>query len=104
VRGAGHTRGVAALIPRPRAEVAPGAGHLPGWLADLARRAVADACGDGQAGRRYQPDVAVINHYDARATMGLHAGRDERSLAPVVSPTGLRPRRINITIRESGLA
>lgn len=148
----GHTGRVAALWPRTRAEIAPGAVHLPGWLnqdeqrqlvavcrdwarppaglhvprlptggtmsvrmvclgwhwlpyrysrtaddgdgapvkpfpswlGDLGRRAVADACGD-EAGRRYRPDVALINRYDATARMGMHADRDERSLAPVVS-------------------
>jgi DNA oxidative demethylase len=227
VRGGGILGGMVALIPRPRAQIAPGAVHLPGWLsleeqrrlvaacrewarppaglhvtrlpsggsmsvrtvclgwhwlpyrysrtaddcdgapvkpfpgwlADLARRAVAAAYHDDEAARRYQPDVALINHYDAGAKMGMHADRDERSLAPVVSlslgdqcvfrfgnpdtrsrpwtdvplesgdlfvfggpsrlayhgvprtrpgtgdpQTGLREGRINITIRESGLA
>jgi alkylated DNA repair protein (DNA oxidative demethylase) len=144
---------VAALIPRPRAEVAPGAAHVPGWLspaeqrrlvaacrdwsrppaglratrlprggimsvqtvclgwhwipyrysrfaedtdgapvkpfpgwlAALGRRAVAAAYGDEQAAAAYQPDTALINYYDAAAKMGMHADRDERSLAPVVS-------------------
>jgi DNA oxidative demethylase len=146
-----------ALIPRPRAEVAPGAVHVPGWLghaercrlvaacrewarppagmratrlpsggvmsvrtvclgwhwipyrysrtaddvdgapvkpfpawlAALGRRAVADAYGEAhgdlaEAGR-YSPDVALINYYDEQARMGMHADKDERSLAPVVS-------------------
>jgi alkylated DNA repair protein (DNA oxidative demethylase) len=34
---------------------------------------------------RYDPDVALINFYDGQARMGMHADRDERSLAPVVS-------------------
>ena len=34
---------------------------------------------------RYCPDVALINYYDEKARMGMHADRDERSLAPVVS-------------------
>ncbi len=55
---------------------------LPPWLAELGRRAVAAA--DGDAGD-YQPDVALVNFYDANAKMGLHADRDERSPAPVVS-------------------
>jgi alkylated DNA repair protein (DNA oxidative demethylase) len=33
----------------------------------------------------YQPDVALINYYDGNARMGMHADKDERSLAPVVS-------------------
>ena len=166
-----------ALIPRPRAEVAPGAVHVPGWLsheercrlvaacrewarppagmratrlpsggvmsvrtvclgwhwipyrysrtaddvdgapvkpfpawlAALGRRAVEDAYGDAYAGAhaeadggaqggahagahgdqagadRYSPDVALINYYDDQARMGMHADKDERSPAPVVS-------------------
>lgn len=50
---------------------------FPGWLADLGRRATGD---DG-----YHPDVALINYYDGAAKLGLHADRDEKSLAPVVS-------------------
>jgi alkylated DNA repair protein (DNA oxidative demethylase) len=57
---------------------------FPGWLADLGRRAVADAYG-GQQAAAYRPDVALVNFYDARARMGMHADRDERSLASVVS-------------------
>jgi alkylated DNA repair protein (DNA oxidative demethylase) len=145
--------GVAALIRRPRAEIAPGAIHLPGWLsierqrdlatacrawalppagmrhtrmptggvmsvqtvclgwhwlpyrysrtaedvdgapvkpfpewlAELGRLALADAYADQAAGDRYRPDVALINYYDGQARMGMHADKDERSLAPVVS-------------------
>ncbi|MFI0446066.1 alpha-ketoglutarate-dependent dioxygenase AlkB family protein [Actinomadura sp. 6N118] len=55
---------------------------LPGWLADLGRRAVAEAYGDDG---EYLPDVALVNFYDAAARMGLHQDRDERSPAPVVS-------------------
>jgi alkylated DNA repair protein (DNA oxidative demethylase) len=144
---------VSALIPRPRAEIAPGAVHVPGWLtapeqaelvvacrewakppagmrstrlptggvmsvqtvclgwhwipyrysrvaedgdgapvkpfpewlADLGRRAVAAAYGDGQVAGAYRPDVALINYYDGKARMGMHADREERSPAPVVS-------------------
>jgi alkylated DNA repair protein (DNA oxidative demethylase) len=57
---------------------------FPGWLGDLGRRAVADAY-DPAAGRRYQPDLALINFYDDSARMGMHADKDERSPAPVVS-------------------
>jgi DNA oxidative demethylase len=56
---------------------------FPGWLAELGRRAVADAYDDPAAA--YRPDIALINHYDERARMGMDADRDERSLAPVVS-------------------
>ena len=58
---------------------------FPGWLADLGRRAVADAYGDDGAAARYAPDVALVNFYDEKARMGMHADKDERSLAPVVS-------------------
>jgi alkylated DNA repair protein (DNA oxidative demethylase) len=60
---------------------------LPGWLADLGRSALADAYADPDPGaaRQYQPDVALINFYDGNARMGMHADKDERSPAPVVS-------------------
>ena len=68
---------------------------FPGWLADLGRRAVADAyADDGYAAdayadeapaTAYRPDVALINFYDEHARMGMHADKDERSPAPVVS-------------------
>jgi DNA oxidative demethylase len=58
---------------------------FPGWLADLGRRAVSDAYGDEQAAAAYRPDVALVNFYDETARMGMHADRDERSPAPVVS-------------------
>jgi DNA oxidative demethylase len=57
--------------------------EFPGWLADLGRRAVADAFNDPEAA--YTPDVALINYYDEQARMGMHVDKDERSLAPVVS-------------------
>ncbi|GAA2440141.1 alpha-ketoglutarate-dependent dioxygenase AlkB [Actinomadura vinacea] len=56
---------------------------FPDWLADLGRRAVADAYGDDAPD--YRPDVALVNFYDDNARMGLHQDRDERSPAPVVS-------------------
>ncbi|HUZ56299.1 MAG TPA: alpha-ketoglutarate-dependent dioxygenase AlkB [Streptosporangiaceae bacterium] len=58
---------------------------LPGWLADLGRRAVADAYGNPAQAASYRPDVALINFYDGQARMGMHADKDERSAAPVVS-------------------
>jgi DNA oxidative demethylase len=66
---------------------------FPGWLADLGRRAVADAYADQDAAvacppdaaNACRPDVALVNFYDEQARMGMHADRDERSLAPVVS-------------------
>jgi DNA oxidative demethylase len=60
---------------------------FPGWLADLGRRAVADAYAGtaGDQAASYAPDVALINYYDGAARMGMHADKDERSAAPVVS-------------------
>ena len=72
--------------------------EFPPWLADLSRRAVADAvAADASlAGRSgsgahaggevdYRPDVALVNWYGPGARMGMHADKDERSAAPVVS-------------------
>ncbi len=58
---------------------------FPGWLADLGRRAVADAYTDPKAARHYEPDAALINFYDDKARLGLHQDKDEHSDAPVVS-------------------
>lgn len=58
---------------------------FPAWLAELGRRAVAEAYDDEAAGKAYHPDVALVNYYDNDAKMGLHQDKDERSLAPVVS-------------------
>jgi len=58
---------------------------FPGWLAELGRRAIADAYGDPAAAQAYEPDAALVNFYDERARMGMHQDRDERSDAPVVS-------------------
>jgi alkylated DNA repair protein (DNA oxidative demethylase) len=62
---------------------------FPDWLAELGRRAVADAYADldpeQSVSARYRPDVALINFYDGQAKMGMHADKDERSPAPVVS-------------------
>jgi alkylated DNA repair protein (DNA oxidative demethylase) len=58
---------------------------FPPWLAGLGRRAVADAYGGQDAASAYQPDVALVNFYDEKARMGMHADREERSPAPVVS-------------------
>jgi len=136
-----------ALLPRPRAEIAPGAVHVPDWLDLEAQRELVAACrgwtsyravrlpsggvmsvrtvclgwhwypyaysrtiddGDrspvlpfptwlGDLGRRaladayrepadsYEPDIALVNFYDAAAKMGLHQDKDERCLEPVVS-------------------
>ncbi|MEV4286731.1 alpha-ketoglutarate-dependent dioxygenase AlkB [Nonomuraea bangladeshensis] len=56
---------------------------FPGWLADLGRRAVAEAY--GRPADDYAPDTALVNFYDADARMGMHQDKDERSPAPVVS-------------------
>ncbi|MCH0541162.1 alpha-ketoglutarate-dependent dioxygenase AlkB [Streptomyces sp. MUM 203J] len=68
---------------------------FPDWLGDLGRAAVAAAYGDGADGgglagdraeaRRYAPDAALVNFYEAEARMGMHQDREERSDAPVVS-------------------
>lgn len=55
---------------------------FPEWLGDLGRAAVHDAYGDA---RDFRPDIAVINHYDADARMGLHRDADEVARDPVVS-------------------
>jgi DNA oxidative demethylase len=54
--------------------------EFPLWLGVLgAEAALAAGYPD------FAPDVAIVNFYDARAKMGLHQDRDERSPAPVVS-------------------
>ena len=58
---------------------------FPGWLAELGRRALADVYADPGQTASYAPDVALINYYDGNARMGMHADKDERSPAPVVS-------------------
>lgn len=58
---------------------------LPSWLGQLARAAVAAAYGDPVAAAEYEPDCALINHYDRTAKMGMHRDREERIDAPVVS-------------------
>ena len=60
---------------------------FPDWLADLGRRAVADAYAESEPAiaASYRPDVALVNFYDGQAKMGMHADKDERSPAPVVS-------------------
>ncbi len=55
---------------------------FPEWLGDLGRVALADAYGEE---RDYRPDIALINHYDADARMGLHRDSDEAAPDPVVS-------------------
>ncbi|MBC8093479.1 MAG: alpha-ketoglutarate-dependent dioxygenase AlkB [Pseudonocardia sp.] len=55
---------------------------FPDWLGDLGREALRDAYGEL---RDYRPDIALINHYDADARMGLHRDSDEAAPDPVVS-------------------
>lgn len=59
--------------------------ELPGWLADLGRRAVAEAYDDPAAAAAYAPDTTLINYYDRDAKLGMHQDREERCAAPVVS-------------------
>ncbi|MGH3319427.1 MAG: alpha-ketoglutarate-dependent dioxygenase AlkB family protein [Streptosporangiaceae bacterium] len=58
---------------------------FPEWLADLGRRAVADAYQDPAASGGYRPDVALINYYDDAARLGMHQDKDEHADDPVVS-------------------
>lgn len=62
---------------------------FPDELRTLARRALADAYGEGlgdvAGAPGYEPDVALVNHYPHGARMGLHRDREERIDAPVVS-------------------
>ena len=58
---------------------------FPPELVALGRRAVADAYGDAEASAAYDPDAALVNHYDDTAKMGLHLDKEEVSPAPVVS-------------------
>ncbi|PTR24981.1 alkylated DNA repair protein (DNA oxidative demethylase) [Rhodococcus sp. OK519] len=57
---------------------------VPEWLAQLGKRAVADAY-DAASGAAYEPDAALINLYDDAARMGMHRDQEERADAPVVS-------------------
>lgn len=59
--------------------------ELPDWLVGLGRRAVAEAYGDPAAADAYRPDTALVNFYDARARLGMHQDKDEKSAEPVVS-------------------
>lgn len=57
---------------------------LPEDLAALARRAVGETLGPA-ASAVFEPDVALVNEYGPRSRMGMHADREERADAPVVS-------------------
>lgn len=58
---------------------------MPPWLAELGGRAVGVAYDAPGSGAGYVPDVALVNHYDSAARLGLHQDKDERSREPVVS-------------------
>lgn len=58
---------------------------MPASLVELGRRAVAAAYDDETRAAGYEPDVALVNFYDATARMGLHRDRDEACAEPVVS-------------------
>ena len=64
-----------------RAPVKP----LPIELADLGRRAVAEAYGPGAEAAAYAPDAAIVNLYGPGAHLGLHRDGEEPSDAPVVT-------------------
>lgn len=55
---------------------------FPALLGALARRAVVEVYGTVPADPY---DIGLVNHYDAKASMGLHRDADEASPAPVVS-------------------
>lgn len=55
---------------------------FPDWLADLGRRALADAYDEAVD---YRPDTALVNWYDPEAKMGMHQDKDEVAADPVVS-------------------
>lgn len=58
---------------------------MPPWLAELGRRAVADAYDDPGAAEDYHPDAALVNLYADGAKLGLHQDKEEVDPAPVVS-------------------
>lgn len=58
---------------------------LPPSLIALARAAVADAYGRGDAARQFHPDAAIVNLYGPGARLGLHQDGEEPSDAPVVT-------------------
>ncbi|MEV5242862.1 alpha-ketoglutarate-dependent dioxygenase AlkB [Streptomyces cinnamoneus] len=59
---------------------------FPPWLGELAREAVARAYGRETRDEAAEPyDIALVNHYEDGARMGMHRDADEKSDAPVVS-------------------
>ena len=75
--------------PAPYRHLRPHGGRalpMPAWLAELGRRAVADAYGpEAPEALGYRPDTALLNYYDAAARMGMHQDKDEGCSAPIVS-------------------
>lgn len=55
---------------------------FPPRLATLARDAVTAAYGTASG---FEPDIALVNFYDATARMGMHQDKEEKCDAPVVS-------------------
>jgi len=55
---------------------------FPRWLAELGRRAVAEAYRDRAAGAAYEPDIALVNYYDEQAKMGLPPGQGRAQPGP----------------------
>ncbi|WP_329388685.1 alpha-ketoglutarate-dependent dioxygenase AlkB [Streptomyces sp. NBC_01351] len=57
---------------------------MPRWLAELGRKAVADAYGR-VPDREVEYDIALVNFYEGDSRMGMHRDAEEKSGAPVVS-------------------
>ncbi|MFG2219356.1 MULTISPECIES: alpha-ketoglutarate-dependent dioxygenase AlkB family protein [unclassified Streptomyces] len=58
---------------------------FPDWMIRLGRYALQTTGHDSATIGSYTPDTALVNHYDAKARLGLHQDKDEKSRAPVVS-------------------
>ncbi|MER5370651.1 alpha-ketoglutarate-dependent dioxygenase AlkB [Streptomyces sp. NPDC002722] len=58
---------------------------FPDWMIRLGRYALQTTGHDSATIGSYTPDTALVNHYDAKARLGLHQDKDEESRAPVVS-------------------
>ncbi len=58
---------------------------FPDWMARIGRRALEECGYPIEEVEAYEPDAALVNHYDDAARLGMHQDKDERSLAPVVS-------------------
>jgi alkylated DNA repair protein (DNA oxidative demethylase) len=57
---------------------------IPAWLAEMARRAVANTFGT-PAGASFAPDAVIANLYGPGSQLGLHQDAEEPSDAPVVT-------------------